>query len=273
MKLIHLNNNKIMKKFKFFELLMVMVLCAIGFAACSGDDDNSPSISTSPITVYVNEPANVDGATNLVSKNKFVATAKGDTVKGFHVGETTVTEGSTTIPVTVRGRYHTYNDPVTDWGCSKSTVKSRQTQGTLSVEKTITGSNLIDYAIGYKNAGSATVLMYAFKNDKLVCVLAYVDYTYMDSFVKYLAERYLFLPEEVASYTYAGINGLTKETCTTIVTMGIQNSLNLAATYMPMSIISSSAKANTRSRVVRNDFGSKTEAYKKVLSPFVEDVR
>lgn len=107
----HLNNNKIMKKLKLSGLLMVMVLCTTGFVACSNDDDSSTSVSTSPITVYVDGQTNVKGATNLVSKNEFIATAKGSSVKGLHVGETTVKEGSATIPVIVRGHYHTYDDP------------------------------------------------------------------------------------------------------------------------------------------------------------------
>ncbi len=260
-----------MKKLNFLGLFLVMILDATSFVACSGDDDDSAAISSTPITVYAQDSVKIAGARNLTSNNRFVALTDGGTVKGFHVGETIVSEGPTTINVTVRGRYHTYDDPVLEWGCSKANVKRKQTQGILSTEKAITGSNLMDYAIAYKNAGSATGLIYAFKNERLVCVLAYVDYTYMNSFTKYLAERYLFLPEEVASYTYMGINGLTKETCTTIVTVGIQDNLDLAATYLPMSSFSSASK--TRSGEKKNEICSMTEEYKKVCATFLESCR
>lgn len=110
-------------------------------------------------------------------------------------------------------------------------------------------------------------------NNKLVCVTSIVEYKYMDSFVNYLTERYLFFPEEIDAYTYAGLNGLTKETSTTFVTLELQGDNGLAATYMPISVLSTSSKSDKRNKAKGYYSTSDTEVFRKAFNTLTKNIR
>lgn len=124
------------KKFCCLQTLILIVALNVGFASCGSDDKDDVNVNTSPITLYAGDKTTVSGATSIETENEFVAfIGKSDnSVNGWHVGDTyIIVNGKNRIPVSVKGKYHTYNNPVTEWGCSQTHVKNLQTQGILCI--------------------------------------------------------------------------------------------------------------------------------------------
>ncbi len=215
-----------MKKINYWSLLSIimMAMLSVCFVSCGDDEDD---IACDAKTIYVGTKTSIDGAKSVVSNNKFVALINDDkSIEGWHVGETTVTvNGKYKVSVSVRGLYHFYNDPVIEWGCNQTYVKQHQTQGTLS-------SKSDSESLIFENVGSADVMLYQFENGKLVSVAALVKTTYTSRFMDYLTERYLFIPEEIATYTYLGINGVDENNFTTAVAIKVYSSSYLMALYL-----------------------------------------
>ena len=213
-----------------------IALPAMSLVSCSKDDDGE-SINTSPITVYAGSTYNIEGDVNsAVSSNEFVAIVEKNTVTGNHVGETTITVNSKhKIPVTVRPKYMIMNDPVTDWGASKATIKQKQTQGTLRQET--------NDMLAYENCGDADLMGYSFKNGKLAGIVVMVSISKMDAYINYLKERFAFLPEQYENYTFLGFDAYTLAQSTTVAALSIYNTDYMSCVYMPTADFKSGAKA------------------------------
>jgi len=226
-----------------FAIMMATTL-SVGFASCSSDDDDK-EIDTSPITLYAGNKTILEGANEVVSENSFIAFINNDkSIEGFHVGETFIkVNGKYRIPLTVKGKYNTHNDPVTNWGCSQSYVKSHQTQGTLSSKST-------NEMLVYENVGHADLLGYSFENGKLNGIITMVKTAYTSEYAGYLAERYFMIPYETDDDTYfVGIDALETKDAKTFVMLEIYNATYLSTVYMPFSKASSSA--NSKSNVIK----------------------
>lgn len=81
--------------------------------------------------------------------------------------------------------------------------------------------------IVYKNVGVANLLAYSFDNNKLVSAMAFSNPSDMDELLNYLKERYLFLPEEVDSYTYLGVDALDEEFSKTVAMLKLDSSVGM----------------------------------------------
>lgn len=227
------------------------VTLVLGFSSCGSDDDDDNAIDTSPVTLYAGDKTVIDGASTVESENEFVAYVNKDlSIEGFHVGETYVkANGKSRVKVTVKGKYKTYDDPVTEWGCSQSVVRSRQTQGTLS-------SRSDDESLIYMNPGHASAVMYSFENGKLVSVGAVVSTAYTSEYAGYLSERYLMGETTYDGDTYfMGIDAMQLEDANTVVMMQVYSASQLVTVYMPASRANnSSAKADVVKRLRRIRF-------------------
>ena len=222
---------------KLWAIVMVAML-SVGFASCSSDDDDDSQIDTSPITLYAGDKTMVQGATSVESENKFVVWVNEDkSVEGFHVGETFIkVNGKSRIPVTVKGKYNTYEAPVTEWGCNQAFVKSQQKQGTLSSKSDAT-------SLIYDNVGRAERMLYSFENGKLKSVGTVVSTAYTSEFAGYMSERFFMLPYEKDNDTYfIGIDALEVEKAKTYAMLQVYNYKYLVAIYMSASEASRSSK-------------------------------
>lgn len=231
---------------KRIGLLMMMLLTAFVFAACSSDDDDNAAGLTDQM-MYAGDSVRI--SSNATVANRFVAyVSKNGYLHGFHVGQTTVSLNGESANVTVRGRYNAF-DVQTDWGLTPEQVKANQKGGTLRSDDTINGTRMLIY----ENVGTANVLTYGFKNNRLYIAMALSNPKDEEEILNYLTERYIFLPEEVESYTWAGVDALDEEYAKTIAYLKLDTDLKydymLQSTFMSIDAISSTknAKVFTRS--------------------------
>ena len=184
--LIWMAGRKGMKKYLISNAIATLLL--LTFTNCGNDEKEDPDTDVDSIVLYVNKTKEL-GITGdfLTSDNSFVASvSKEGIVTGNHIGTTYINTKKKRIPTTVMGMYHLYDDPVLEWGCSQSTVRSKQKQGTLS--------NVTETALTYKNAGSATAVGYTFENGKLKSVGVILEPRYASSISEHLMERYFMVP-------------------------------------------------------------------------------
>ncbi|GAA6529096.1 hypothetical protein LPYR103PRE_10690 [Segatella asaccharophila] len=196
-------------------------------SACSGSDDD-PGVDTSAITLYAGDSIAVSGATAITSSNQFLAyVTKQNQVKGFHIGQTSVTvNGKYNIPVAVKGKYSFYDDPIVNWGCDEAYVKARQSQGTLS------SSSTSDYLI-YNDAGKAEYIAYKFEDGKLVDVISKVNILYSSEFLSYLSERFVMTSFTSDGKTYVvGWDALKLSDATVIDMFSLYDTTYLLNVYM-----------------------------------------
>ena len=172
-----------MKSVYYFILVAIISL----FVSCSKEKEE-PDTDVDNITLYVGKTKDLGiNGDFLSSDNSFIASVGNDgVVKGNHIGSTIINTRKKRIPTTVIGMYHLYDDPVVEWGCSQSTVRAKQKQGTL-VSATETG-------LTYKNAGSATAVGYVFENGKLKSVGVVLEPKYASTIADHLMERYFMIP-------------------------------------------------------------------------------
>ncbi len=227
-------------KRKSYVFLFVALVTVLVFPACSGSDGNS-SIDTSPITLYAGDSVSVSGASSIISSNNFVAyVTKRNHVKGFHVGETSIkVNGKYSIPVTIKGKYSFYSDPIVNWGCDEDYVMNNQSQ---SVLYSSTSNMLV-----YENVGNARYLFYYFVNGKLKAVVAMVSTAYTSSYINYLAERFIILPYETNSTTYfVGMNALKLSQATIVDVLTVYNAAYLSNMYMQPTDYNSSSSSSMK---------------------------
>ena len=213
-----------------------IALPVMSLVSCSSDD-NEENINTAPIIVYAGGTYNIEGDVNsAVSSNEFVVLVEKNEVTGNHVGEASITVNSKyNIQVNVRPRYMIMDNPVTDWGASKATIKQKHKQGTLKQET----SDML----AYEKCGDADMVAYSFKNGKLAGIVVMMAMSNMTAYTNYLKERFAFFPEQHENYTFLGFDAYTLEQSTTVVALSIYNTQYLSCVYMPTADYKSGAKA------------------------------
>lgn len=231
----------------YLMAIMMIVMLSVGFASCNSDDDEDDGISTSPITLYADKTEKIGGnVREMVSDNTFVATVDNNIVTGMHVGEAIVTVNRKhKIRVSVIPFYHIMDDPITEWGISKATVKARQRQGTLYKEE--------NDIITYHNCGNAAAVGYTFSNGQLDGVLVLISTSKLDSYVNYLKERYAFYPKEIRDYTFVGLDSYSLSDAKTAVALSVYSVNYLSCVYMPAQKFNSSSSSKAFANSIFED--------------------
>ena len=190
-----------MRKILFSLLLAVITVgMSVVFTSCGSDDDESKN-ETYHCRLKVGETIDYFDAGNLVSKDEFVASVNGTTIKGLHVGKTTVHSSNRIIRLEVYSQYNMFDEPYIKFGGSKSDVKNYEKR-TIQKET--------DTELYYKSTGSFEHgLVYAFTSDgKLKTVVMMFnhkhDKTIASNLGKYFSDRYL--PLSISGYDSYFIN-------------------------------------------------------------------
>lgn len=225
----------------------MVAMLSTSLTACGGDDDDNDNATLSDQILYAGDSVKIKS--NATVDNRFVAyVSNNGYLHGFHVGETTASANGKSAKITVRGRYNAF-DVQTDWGASSELVKANQKNGTLRTENTSDGVHMLIY----QNVGTANILAYGFRNNKLYIAIASSSPSDEDEIINYLKERYIFMPEEVASYTFAGIDGLDRQHASTLAIVKLDSDYKYD--YMLQTIFVSIDDADSQSSV--KAFGSK----------------
>lgn len=225
---------------KSIYLFLGIVLIA-ALSSCSGNDDDDENFDMpSEKTIYVGDSIKLSKAAK--SYDNFVALVHDNGyIVGFHVGQTTIQYKGKMMTLNVRGRYNLY-DVITEWGINSNELLQKQKVGKKIIDTKSNGVHLI----GYEKVGVANMLGYAFdENDKLIYVQAMSNPTYEKSILNFLFERYMFYPEEVASYTWAGINSLEYDKATTLSLVSLDSKYKIDYMFVTQYISIEYAKSRS----------------------------
>ena len=219
------------KKTSRMKKILFLMMVVAAMAACSdGEDGEGNYVNTNPISMYVDDGVVLDmnyEPQSVVSENDFIVSVYGDSISGFHVGNTNVViDEKHVIPVEVKGRYNTWIDPVTEWGCSKEYVKSHYKECTLEVD------DEEDDVLIYSDSGSSELVGYSFKDGGLAFVVVYIKTFYSSEVVNFLTERFFMVPYPEEPLIAAGFNHYDTDKADTYVGLAMENISYLTIGYM-----------------------------------------
>ena len=209
---------------KRFWLLLSAV--AVLLTGCEKENDYAGAGSSvnvpSQITVKVGQTYNLGSTKSWQSSKEFVATVSNTgIVTGQHVGDCTVSCPNGSCRVSVKANINLYNDPITQWGLSKSQVIAQQG---YNYQETESGD------LAYETGSSiAPYLGYSFENGGLSMTILFVKTSYTNQVVDHLSERYKFMYKEGSSFVF--INGNTTSESYTMVILRYYNSSYWAVAY------------------------------------------
>lgn len=107
--------------------ILLLLATMLFLSACHKD----PELDGMAYSLFPREVQKLDGdkLTGIVweADDDFVAGAKGWSVYGLYVGQTTIrsVKHGLSFSVEVKPRYHTFEEPCREWGISKSEIKER----------------------------------------------------------------------------------------------------------------------------------------------------
>lgn len=221
----HGQGNEIMNVRRLMMLLFAST--AVLFVGCekeNGTGGNGSSVNVpSQVSVKVGQTYNLGSSQTWSSSNKFVATVSNSgIITGQHVGMCTVSCAGGSCQVNVLANINLFQDPITQWGLSKSEVIAREG---YDYEETNSG------AIGYSTGNSiAPLLMYTFDNNKLKNAGITVKTAYTNQVVDHLSERYRYLGKVGSAFYFA--DGNSSADAKTAVVLQYYNSSYWVAMYM-----------------------------------------
>ncbi len=176
-------------KTTFIHFMILAV--TLSFISCDKDKKDEP-YTYKDITLFAGESATIQNGETLAwtSSNEAIASVSNGTVQAERVGEATISSGSNSFKVTVKGKYDLYEMPCLSWGASMSTVKDFMFDYSL-YNSTSTG--LVYEGKNYKGAKYADYYMYLFENNQLTYPAVLVSSDHTSILGDYLAERYIYV--------------------------------------------------------------------------------
>ena len=229
-------NKCIMKKqTNYLKLLIISCLLVPFFYSCDKDDTDFLTLSTSEKTLNYHDEYQIDATSSsdieyTVKDDYHASVSETGLVKARFVGETNIVLNNSSeekiFKLTVAPKYNLYPEPDVEFGTTKSSV----------IREFGSDYSESDSGIGYKDYSSAApVIMFIFDDDdKLSSYVVMVKTFYSSKIVDFLGERYLPVGEEDDVFYFS--NGLTDETTTMVVMVGLYNVsywMILYSTYPP----------------------------------------
>lgn len=225
---------------KFFLNVMAVVIAAIQcvvFSSCGSDDSEDLSLSVSPssVTLHYDETVQLrvsGNADSWESEDLFVAKVNTlGSVTGGHVGTTRIkaTQGSRTgySTITIVPKYDLYDTPITKFGTTKETIKSKETHS-------LSSENNTSLVYTYSDGIHPCVVVYLFEDGRMNGVAVSLNYSDYNVAGYCLLERYQ--PAGISDDLYIFLNADTKQKATMAVVLGttrVNGSTITMITYMP----------------------------------------
>lgn len=246
--------------------LILMSSLLISFTSCSGDSEEPLVVTPKSLSMHFEDTQqlNADGATSWISNDEFVAKVNSSgLVTGNHVGKTeiVVSDGNrtTTCDVTITPEYYLYDDPILEWGTSKSIIESSEKHE----KATSSSADVLTY--NYSFGTNACAMGYSFENGKLKSVMAMMAYSLYLKTGYYLLERY----QPIASgndYDYLLVDALKPEKCkNAIYFRSYTSGKNTYTTVMYMDYSSLSSSKTRSSQVYNEEFEKMQEELVNIL--------
>lgn len=207
-------------------MMLLFASTAALFVGCekeNGTGGNGSSVNVpSQVSVKVGQTYNLGSSQTWSSSNTFVATVSNSgIIAGQHVGKCTVSCAGGSCQVNVLANINLFQDPITQWGMSKSQVIAKQG---YDYQETESGG------LAYETGSSiAPYLGYSFENGGLSMTVLFVKTAYTTQVVDHLSERYKFMYKEGSSFVF--INGNTTSESNTMVILRYYNSSYWAVAY------------------------------------------
>ena len=206
--------------------MLLFASMAVLFVGCekeNGTGGNGSIVNVpSQVSVKVGQTHNLGSSQSWSSSNTFVATVSNSgIIAGQHVGKCSVSCADGSCQVNVLANINLFQDPITQWGLSKSQVIAKQG---YDYEETDNGD------LAYETGSSiAPYLGYSFENGGLSMTILFVKTSYTNQVVDHLSERYKFMYKEGSSFVF--INGNTTSESNTMVILRYYNSSYWAVVY------------------------------------------
>ena len=217
---------------KIFSLMLVItsILC---FTACSGDDEEGPNIPTSH-NMKVGEILNFKYKSNWASSNTFVATVDNNgVVTAIRKGDANIysTDKDLSCYISVSPSFTLYNDPITDWGSSKSSIISRKgTPDNETTEDSEDGERtLLSY---YPSLTITPIEMYIFEDNLLASSAIAVATSYTEELLEHLSQRSIPVAVDLENFSLYFIDAETFEDAETIIWAQLFNENYWLVMYM-----------------------------------------
>lgn len=182
---------------KLFGLLLLCAATVFSFVSCSKDGEKENlGLLQKELTLSAGQSTQLiyDGECVWKSDQPLIAEVdnKG-LVTGKRVGTTLIHAGNEVCIVTVTPVYHTYTEPITDWGISVSKVKNLMAGYDLL-------SSSADKLI-YEGSGIIYAYYYIFQNNKLYGSIAISDILlHAEEIADFLLERYVVIDVDREEY-------------------------------------------------------------------------
>lgn len=228
------------KRMKRKFSMMLLVASVVCLTACSGDEKEVRPKIPSSRNMKVGESFNLGYKADWASANKFAATVNSDgVVIAEREGTARIYSASENLScnIFVTASFTLYNEPIKQWGISKSSVKSQK--GTPSNETSTTF---------FYNTGSAAAPIegYQFEGNSLTSSIVLVKTAYSSEIAKHLIQRYapVTMDSDEGSYYFA--DAISPNSPNTLVLLQYYNSSYLAVLYAKYSgstVRSSSSQA------------------------------
>lgn len=176
-------------KTTFIHFMILAV--TLSFLSCNKDKKDEP-YTYKDITLFAGENATIQNGESLTweSSNEAIASVTNGTVYAERVGKVTISSGSNSFKVTVKGNYDLYAMPCLSWGASMSTVESFMSDYTLYRS---TSTALMYYGKNYKGAQYVDYYLYMFEDNQLTFPTVMIPSDYSSILGDYLAERYIYI--------------------------------------------------------------------------------
>lgn len=182
---------------KVISILCPLIVMALSLCSCSDDNDSTPGLDKTEVTLYVEETITLTysgGDCTWTSDNPLIASVENGIITANHVGETVIHANDANCKVIVKPHYTRFYEPYITWGEGKEKVKEYMKNYEIEKEN----SN----QLAYKGSESTLYYAYTFENGKLNgsgFATELFESTYLMS---YLLERYIPISNEGTTYIF-----------------------------------------------------------------------